>query len=70
MGSNPPFKPHPESAQGDFNVIYNECHSCGMPQEVAPNLITQNSGDVAGAMGAKGGVRVRARKGPDRAAKR
>lgn len=44
MGSDR-FKPHPESAPGDFYVVHNECLSCGMPHHVAPVLITQDSSD-------------------------
>ncbi len=39
------FAPHPESAPGDFYVIHNQCLSCGVPHQVAPALIAQDSVD-------------------------
>src|SRR6476620_11613250 len=35
----PKFKPHPQSAPGDFYVVQNECVTCGMPHVVAPELM-------------------------------
>ena len=33
------YRPHPQSAPGDFYVVNGECLSCGAPHAVAPDLI-------------------------------
>lgn len=33
------YKAHPQSAPGDFYVVYDECVCCGAPHAVAPELI-------------------------------
>lgn len=33
------FRPHPDSAPGEFYVVNGECLSCGAPHAVAPDLI-------------------------------
>jgi hypothetical protein len=39
MSSVRRFHSHPESADGDFYVVNNECIACGAPHVVAPDLI-------------------------------
>lgn len=39
MAAPPKFRPHPQSAPGDFYVVHTECLACGMPHVVAPDLV-------------------------------
>jgi hypothetical protein len=42
------YNAHPQSASGDFYVVYDECISCGAPHAVAPSLIGwAESGDAS-----------------------
>jgi hypothetical protein len=39
MAEGPKFKPHPQSAPGDFYVENGQCLACGVPHVVAPDLV-------------------------------